>query len=60
MWSSLQHFMSKSTPWECCARSAKFWMLANTQTRLLAPFDKFLVPYLGFFLSFYAFGMWHI
>ena len=24
-------------------------MSANTQTLLLAPFDKFLVPYLGFF-----------
>ena len=27
------------------ARSAKFWMSANTGTLLLAPFDKFLVPY---------------
>ena len=40
--------------WEChahsarCTRSAKFWMSAITQTLLLAPFDKFLVPYLGF------------
>ena len=36
-------------PRECCARSAQFWMLANTRTLLLAPFDKFLVPYWGFF-----------
>ena len=35
---------------ECRARSAKFWMSANTRT-LLAPFDKFLVPY-WFFFSF--------
>ena len=34
---------------ECCARSAKFWISANTRTLLLAPFDKFLVPYRGFF-----------
>ena len=32
-----------------CARSAKFWMSANTRTLLLAPFDKFLVPYWVFF-----------
>ena len=32
-----------------CACSAKFWMSANTQTLLLPPFDKFLVPYWGFF-----------
>ena len=32
-----------------CARSMKFWMSANTRTLLLAPFDKFLVPYWGFF-----------
>ena len=31
-------------PWECHARSANFWMAANTRTLLLAPFDKFLVP----------------
>ena len=34
---------------ECHARSAKFWMSANTQTLVLAPFHKFLVPYQGFF-----------
>ena len=34
---------------ECCARSAKFWMSANTWTLLLAPFDMFLIPYWGFF-----------
>ena len=32
-----------------CARSAKFWMSANTRTLVLAPFHKFLVPYQGFF-----------
>ena len=32
-----------------CACSAKFWMSANTRTLLLAPFDKFLVPYWVFF-----------
>ena len=32
-----------------CARSAKFWMSANTRTLVLAPFHKFLVPYKGFF-----------
>ena len=32
-----------------CARSAKFWMSANTRTLVLAPFHKFLVPYEGFF-----------
>ena len=35
--------------WECHARSAKFWMSANTRTLVLAPFHKFLVPYQGFF-----------
>ena len=30
------------------ARGVKFWMSANTRTLLLAPFDKFLVPYRGF------------
>ena len=34
---------------ECHARSAKFWMSANTRTLVLAPFHKFLVPYQGFF-----------
>ena len=43
-----------------CARSAKFRMSANTRTLLLAPFDKFLVPCLVFFLASYAFAMWHI
>ena len=32
-----------------CARSAKFWMSANTRTLVLAPFHKFLVLYQGFF-----------
>ena len=32
-----------------CARSAKFWMSANTRTLVLAPFHKFLVLYKGFF-----------
>ena len=32
-----------------CARSAKFWMSANTRTLVLGPFHKFLVPYQGFF-----------
>ena len=32
-----------------CARSAKFWMSANTRTLVLAPFHKFLVPYHCFF-----------
>ena len=31
------------------ACSAKFSMSANTRTLLLAPFDKILVPYWGFF-----------
>ena len=35
-----------------CARSAKFWMSANTRTVVLAPFHKFLVPYQGFFFGF--------
>ena len=34
---------------ECHARSAKFWMSANTRTLVSAPFHKFLVPYQGFF-----------
>ena len=34
---------------ECHARSAKFWMSANTRTLVLAPFHTFLVPYQGFF-----------
>ena len=42
-----------------CARSAKFWMSANTRTLVLAPFDKFLVPYKGFLAS-QAFRTWHI
>ena len=42
-----------------CARSAKFWMSANTRTLALAPFDKFLVPYKGFLAS-QAFRTWHI
>ena len=37
------------TSWECHARSAKFWMSANTQTLVLALFHRFLVPYQGFF-----------
>ena len=41
---SKTHF-SESHPRECYARSAKFWMSANTQTLVLAPFRKFLVPY---------------
>ena len=31
-----------------CARSAKFWMSANTRILVLAPFHKLLVPYQGF------------
>ena len=52
---------------ECHARSAKFWMsantrtlLSNTRTLLLAPFVKFLVPYWFSFSASYAFGMWRI
>ena len=32
-----------------CARSAKFWMSANTRTLVSALVHKFLVPYRGFF-----------
>ena len=41
--------LSKGMPCTQCARSAKFWMSANTRTLVLAPFHKFLVPYQGFF-----------
>ena len=40
--------MSMGMPCTQCARSAKFWMSANTRTLVLAPFHKFLVPYQGF------------
>ena len=40
---------SVGMPCTQCARSAKFWMSANTRTLVLAPFHKFLVPYQGFF-----------
>ena len=36
---------SQGMPCMQCARSAKFWMLANTRTLV----HKFLVPYQGFF-----------
>ena len=39
----------RGMPCTQCARSAKFWMSANTRTLVLAPFHKFLVPYQGFF-----------
>ena len=39
----------KGMPCMQCARKPKFWMSANTRALLLAPFDKFLVPYWGFF-----------
>ena len=46
---------------ECRARSAKFWMSANTRTLVLSPFHKFLVLYQGFFyIASYASRMWHI
>ena len=32
-----------------CARSAKFWMSANTRTLVSALFHKFLAPYQAFF-----------
>ena len=38
----------KGMPCTQCARSAKFWMSANTRTLVLAPFHKFLVPCQGF------------
>ena len=43
-----------------CARSAKFWMSANTRTLVLAPFHKLLVPYQGFcgFPSSFVVLMW--
>ena len=44
----LSHLL-KGMPCTQCAHSAKFWMLANTRTLVLAPFHKFLVPYQGFF-----------
>ena len=50
---------AKGMPCTQCARSAKFWMSANTRTLVLAPFDKFLVPYKGFLAS-QAFRTWHI
>ena len=31
--------------WIGSLKHAEFWMLANARTLLLAPFDKFLVPY---------------
>ena len=40
---------TEGMPCTQCARSAKFWMSANTRTLVLAPFHKFLVPYQGFF-----------
>ena len=43
-----------------CARSAKFWMSANTRTLLLAPFDKFLVPYWGCFSFLYIWDVVHL
>ena len=42
-------WQSKGMPCTQCARSAKFWMSANTRTLVSAPFHKFLVPYQGFF-----------
>ena len=59
-WHPLHTCVSVGMPCTQYAHSAKFWMSANTRTLLLAPFDKFLVPYRGFFLASYAFGMWHI
>ena len=41
--------LNEGMPCTQCARSAKFWMSANTRTLVLAPFHKFLVPYQGFF-----------
>ena len=47
---------ARTASWMCFedadARSAKFWMSANTRTLVSAPFHKFLVPYQGFFFSF--------
>ena len=42
-------FVAVGMPCTQCARSAKFWMSANTRTLVSAPFHKFLVPYQGFF-----------
>ena len=39
----------RGMPCTQCAHSAMFWMSANTQTLVLAPSHKFLVPYQGFF-----------
>ena len=46
---TLPLYCTRGMPCTQCARSAKFWMSANTPTLVLAPFHKVLVPYQGFF-----------
>ena len=42
-------YVPMGMPCTQCARSAKFWMSANTRALVSAPFHKFLVPYQDFF-----------